>query len=145
MDHLVRESRACIEAGQVLPARGRLADLLTKLALGRLEHLAAVQLARRQLQQALLADRLAGLAHEPDPLAVVRQHHHGTRVLHNLSLDNLAVIVAEPLDLHGPDVAFPDLLLPDGLEAQLAPPFARAAPTESPAGTKKRYSAAERP
>ena len=69
MDLLVGEARARVEAGQVLPCRGRLADLLAQLPLRRLERLDAVQLPGGQLEQ-LLADHLARLAHQPDPLAV---------------------------------------------------------------------------
>src|SRR5882762_10366905 len=46
-------------------------------------------------------------------------------MLDHLSPDHLAVVVAELLDLDGADVALPDLLFADLIEAHLAPPFAR--------------------
>src|SRR5690349_20453734 len=145
VDLLVREPGARVETGQEPPAGGRLADFLAQLALCGLERLAAVQLPGGQLEQALLADRLAGLAHEPDPLSVPGQHHHGAGMLHHFTFRHLAVVVAKPLDLHGADVALPDLLLSDLLEAQPAPPFASAAPPARPARKNSRSSAAERP
>src|SRR5262245_30921546 len=97
MAFLVREAGRGVEARQVLPAVRALADLLGELALGGVERALAllVQLARRQLEQGGVVHRLARLPHEVDPVAVVRDHPHRTRVLDDLPLGLLAVVVAE--------------------------------------------------
>src|SRR5205814_9778341 len=90
MDLLVGEARARVEAGQMLPTGRGLADLLAELAPGGLEDVGAVELSGGELEEALLADRLPGLAHEPDPLTVEGEHHRRARMLHDLAPDDLA-------------------------------------------------------
>src|SRR5215204_2942702 len=88
-----------------LPVRGRLADLLGELALRRLEHALAllVQLAGRQLEQRGLLNRLARLANEVDPLAVVGHDGHRAGMLHDLPLGFLAVVEPEAVHTHPRD------------------------------------------
>ena len=143
---------ARVEARQVLPLGGGLADLLAQLPLCGVEHLSPVQLAGRQLEQALLPDHLARLAHEPDAVAVERQHHRGAGVLDHLALDHLAVVVAELLDPHGARSAprtrprcrparTPSLRHCSFSEIS----WASSAPPASPARKKSRSSSNERP
>src|SRR3954471_18923213 len=134
-----RNSRWAVSSGSTpfnFPAGSSTSASPAHPPLGSLERLDAVQFAGGQLQERLLADGLAWLADEPDPLAVPRQHYDCARMLDDLALHHLAVVVAELLHLHGADVALPDLLFVHLLEAHPSPPRsvrASAAPPARPA------------
>src|SRR5262245_52782199 len=117
MAFLVREAGRGVEARQVLPAAGALADLLGELALGGVERAFAllVQLAGRQLEQGGVVHRLARLSHEVDLLAVVGDHPHRAWVLDDLPLGLRAVVIAEAVDPDLGDPALPDHLPADPL------------------------------
>ena len=106
-----------VEARQVLPGAGALADLLGELALGRVERALPllVELAGRQLEQRLLVHGLARLADQVERLAVVRHDADGARMLDDLALGLLAVVVAEAVHADPADPALPDDLAADAL------------------------------
>ena len=120
VDLLVAEAGRGVVGVQVLPVLGRLADLLGQLALGRLERLLPldVELARGDLEQVGHADRLARLADEVDPLAVVRDHADRALVADDLARDLLPVLVAEGVLDDGEDLALVPRLARDPLEAR---------------------------
>src|SRR5919109_1135501 len=115
---LVREAGRGVEARQVLPGPGALADLLRELALGRIERLLPllVELAGRKLEERLLLNGLARLPDQIEALAIVGHHRHRPGVGDDLAFGLLAVVVAEAVDPDGGNPPLPRGLAADALE-----------------------------
>src|SRR3954447_9603602 len=119
VDDLVHDPDRRDVVGDRLPDRGRSADLLGQLALGRVDGRLAldVEATGRDLQEVRIADRLARLADEEQVGVVVNEHADRALVAHDLALDLLAVGEAEALDPQGDDPALVEGAAPEGLEA----------------------------
>ena len=153
VDQLVGEARAGVEAGQELPVARRTCRSPRAARAWPSRAARRRSACRRAARAAPLADHLARLAHQPDPLAVEGQHHRRARVLDHLALHHLAVVVAEPLDRArcrcGPSRS-PRCRL---ARSSLRPPvswFVRSASRQlgaagEPARKKSRSSSTERP
>jgi len=117
---LVGEAGRGPVALELLPLLRGLADLLRELAPGGLERrlVLDVELSRRQLEQVGHADRLARLAHEEEPLAVVRDDGDRALVADDLAPDLLAVLVAEGLEGDGGQLALVDGLRGGAVKAR---------------------------
>ncbi len=120
---LLGESGRGVEALDLGPVTGAPPDLLDQLALGAIELRLAldVELARRQLEQTRLSDRLARLADEPDDLVVVGGDRHRARVRRDLAIGLLAIVVAEAVDPDVDDRALVNRLRIDSLHPVLLP------------------------
>src|SRR5919108_2211811 len=96
-DALVGEAWARVEALQLPPVARGLADLLGELTLGALQRRLPleVELARRELEQGRILDRLARLLDHVEGAAVVRDHADGARMDDDLPGRPAAVRVLE--------------------------------------------------
>src|SRR4051794_7456494 len=153
-DALIGEAGARIEAIQLAPVAGGLADLLRELALSTFERRLAlhIQLAGRQLQQGRLLDRLARLLDHEEGAAVVRDHADGSGMDDDLPGRPAAVGVLKGLHPHGRDRPSMDELPTDLREARVAHAVssasvaaASASPEASAAAKNSRSSARDRP
>src|SRR6266511_3089092 len=121
-DALVRETRARVEALQLAPVPGRLADLLDQLALGALELSLPrnVELPRRKLEERGLLDSLPGLLDHVEDAAVVGDDADRAGVNHDLPDRPAAVRVLERLHAHRGDRPAVDQLAPHLLQPLVA-------------------------
>ena len=124
----LRMPGAGVDELQLAPVLGRQPNLLGQLALAAGERvLAPLQRPGRDLQQPVLLNRLARLAHQVDDLVVVGEDRDRARVLDHLALDLGPVLAPVALDRDVDGVPFVDLFRTE----QLHPPQANPCPTRS--------------